>query len=78
MDDILLASNDIPLLLETKSFLLKNFEMKDGDVSFMISIQIQYDRTRGILSLSQKAYIDEVLDKCGMRNCSIGDKLSLR
>ena len=29
VDDILLASNDVRLLLETKNFLLKNFEMKD-------------------------------------------------
>jgi len=28
MDDILLASNDMALLLETKSFLSKNIEMK--------------------------------------------------
>ena len=37
--DILLVSNDIDLLLETKSFLSKNFEMKDlGDASFVIGI----------------------------------------
>ena len=29
MDDTLLASNDMALSLETKSFLSKNFEMKD-------------------------------------------------
>jgi len=74
VDDILLASNDIDLLLETKSFLSKNFEMKDlGDASFVIGIQIQRDRTRGILGLSQKAYIDKVLDRYGMKNCSLGD-----
>jgi len=65
-------------LLETKSSLLKNFEMKDlRDVCFVISIQIQHDRTCGILDLSQKAYIDTVLDRYGMKNCSKGDKLSL-
>ena len=78
VNDILLASNDIDLLLEIKSFLSKNFEMKDlGDASFVIGIQIQRDRTRGILGLSQKAYIDKVLDRYGMKNCSKGDKLSL-
>jgi len=29
VDDILLASNDMTFLLETKSFLSKNFEMED-------------------------------------------------
>ena len=71
VDDILLASNDMVLLLKTKSFLSKNFEMKDiKDVSFVIGIQIQRDRTREILGLSQKAYIDKVLDRCAMKNCS--------
>jgi len=49
VDDILLASNDMTLLLETKSFLPKFFEMKDlGVVSFIIGIQIQCDKTREI------------------------------
>ena len=75
MDDILLASNDMVLL---QNFLSKNFEMKDlGDTSFVIDIQIQRDRTRRILGLSQKACIDKVLDRYGMKNCSKGDKLSL-
>ena len=66
------------LLLETKSFLSKNFEMKDlRNVSFVINIQIQHDRTCEILGLSQKAYIDKVLDRCGIKNCSRRDKLSL-
>jgi len=74
VDDILLAINDMVLLLEIKSFLSKNFEMKDlGDASFMIDIQIQCDRTREILGLSQKAYIDKVLDRYDMKNCYPGD-----
>jgi len=43
----------------------------------MIDIKIQRDRTRDILRLSQKTYIDKVLDRYGMKNCSRGDKLSL-
>ena len=41
VNDILLVSNDINLLLETKIFFSKNFEVKDlGDASFVIGIQI--------------------------------------
>jgi len=48
--------------------------MKDlGDTSFVIGIQIQRDRTHGILGLSQKAYTDKVLDRYVMKNCSLGD-----
>ena len=39
VDDILLASNDIGLLHETKRFLTKNFEMKDlSDAFFVLGI----------------------------------------
>ena len=49
VDDILLATNDIGMLHETKRFLLKKFEMKDlGDASFVLGIQIHRDRSRGI------------------------------
>ena len=39
INDILLASNDIMLLHETKRFLTKNFEMKNfDDTSFILDI----------------------------------------
>ncbi|RVW93240.1 Retrovirus-related Pol polyprotein from transposon TNT 1-94 [Vitis vinifera] len=54
VDDILLATNDISILHDTKRFLSKHFEMKDlGDASFVLGIQIHRDRSRGILGLSQ-------------------------
>jgi hypothetical protein len=41
MDDILLASSDVSLLLETKRFLSSNFDMKDlGEASFVLGIEI--------------------------------------
>lgn len=85
VDDILLATNDVGTLLETKSFLSSNFEMKDlGEASFVLGIQIHRDRSRGILGLSQKSYIEKVLKRFGMQNCkpmdtpvTKGDKFSL-
>ena len=74
VDDILLASSDIGLLHETKKFLSKNFEMKDlGNASFVLGIQILRDRSQGILRLSQKSYIEKVLNRFGMKDCSSGD-----
>ncbi|KAL9250241.1 Retrovirus-related Pol polyprotein from transposon TNT 1-94-like protein [Drosera capensis] len=76
VDDILLASNDIGLLHETKRFLSKKFEMKDlGDVSFVLGIQIHRDRLKGVLGLSQKGYIDKVLSRYDMQDCKPGDTL---
>jgi hypothetical protein len=41
VDDILLASSDVSLLLKTKKFLFSNFDMKDlGEASFVLGIEI--------------------------------------
>ena len=62
VDDILLASSDLGLLHETKKFLSMNFEMKDmGEATYVIGIEIFRDRSRGLLGLSQKAYVERVL-----------------
>ena len=46
VDDILLATNSLSLLHETKEYLSKNFEMKDmSDTSFVLGIKIHRDRT---------------------------------
>ena len=71
MDDILLASSDVSLLLETKKFLSSKFDMKDlGEASFVIGIEIHRDRSKGVLGLSQKAYIEKILKKFNMHKCS--------
>jgi hypothetical protein len=58
--------------------------MKDlGEVSYVIGIEIHRDRKQRILKLSQKAYIEKVLERFRMKNCSAsvapiikGDKFS--
>jgi len=46
VDDILLATNDLGFLHETKKFLSRNFEVKDmGDVSYVIGIEIFCNRS---------------------------------
>ena len=41
VNDILLASSDVSLLLETKKFLSSKFDMKDlGEASFALGIEI--------------------------------------
>ena len=58
----------------TKKFLSKNFEMKDlGNASFVLGIQILQDHSQGILQLSQKSYIEKVLNRFDMMDCSSGD-----
>ena len=74
VDDILLASNDIGLLHETKKFFMKKFEMKDlGNASFVLGIQILRDHSQGTFGLSQKSYIDKVLSRFCMKENKRGD-----
>jgi hypothetical protein len=71
VDDILLASSDVSLLLEIKRFLSSNFNMKDlGEASFILGIEINRDRRKGVLGLSQKAYLEKVLKKFSMHACN--------
>ena len=59
VDDILLASSCVKLLNETKQVLNTHFDMKDlGDAFFVLGIQIHHDRSKGILGLSQRGYIE--------------------
>lgn len=80
----MLASSDLCLLHKTKTNLIEKFEMKYmGKASYVIGIEIFRDRSLGILGLSQKAYVDKVLNRYGKMTCfsnvvpiQIWDKLS--
>ena len=85
VDDILLATNDLNLLRDAKKFMSNNFEMKDlGNASYVLGIQIYRDHSKDILGLSQKGYIEKLLQRYNMQDCkpldtpiAKGDKLSL-
>ena len=54
-----------------------------GEATYVISIEIFRDRSQGLLGLSQKGYINRVLERFHMELCSTscapimrGDKLS--
>ena len=45
--------------------------MKDlGEASFVLGIEIHRDRSKWVLGLSQKAYIEKILKKFSMHKCS--------
>ena len=73
VDDILLVANDMGLLHDVKKVLSETFEMKDmNEASYVIGIEIFHDRSQGLLGLSQKGYINKVLERFRMENCSTG------
>ncbi|CAM8892940.1 unnamed protein product [Rhodiola kirilowii] len=48
--------------------------MKDfGEASFVLGVQIHRDRSRGILGLSQRTFIKNILQRYGLQNCKPGD-----
>ena len=85
VDGILLATTDKGMMHGMKQFLSKNFDMKDmGRASYAICIKIHRDRSYGILGPSQETYINKVLERFRMKDCSLsvapimkGDKLRL-
>ena len=71
VDDILLATNDRGLMHEVKQFLSNHFDMKDmSDVSYVIGIKIFKERHNGILGLSLETYINRVLERFRLKDCS--------
>ena len=67
VDDILLATNDIDLLIETKQLLFSHLDLKDlGEASYVLGIQILHDRPSGIMRLSQQTYIERILKRFNM------------
>jgi hypothetical protein len=62
-----LASSDKDILAEIKRFLSLNCDMKDmGEASYVLGIEIHKDRCKGVLGLSQKTYIENVLKRYSM------------
>ncbi|KAM1015922.1 hypothetical protein ACFX2A_046661 [Malus domestica] len=73
VDDILLASSCPQLLQRTKRMLSESFDMKDlGEAHYVLGIEIVRNRQKRLLGLSQKGYIDRVLHRFNMENCSCG------
>jgi hypothetical protein len=71
VDDVLLANSDVHLLLETKGFLSSQFDMKDLiEASYVLGIEINRDRSKGVLELSQKSYIEKILKRFNMHKCN--------
>ncbi|RDX74748.1 hypothetical protein CR513_45464, partial [Mucuna pruriens] len=74
VDDIQLATNNVVMLHDVKKFLSNNFEMKDmGEASYVIRIKIIfYDKSQGLLGLSQKGYINKG-DRFSQMQCPRND-----
>ena len=53
VDDILLAGNDMEMIIATKGWLSSYFEMKDmGEADYILGVKILRDCSKKLLSLS--------------------------
>ena len=69
VDDMLIASKSISEINKLKAQLSNEFEMKDlGVAKKILGMEIHRDRSVGKLYLSQKNYIEKVLERFGMQN----------
>ena len=60
--DILLAGNDMKMIVTTKMWLSSIFEMKDmGEANYVLGVKILRDRSKKLLGFSQKTYIKMIL-----------------
>ena len=69
VDDMLLACQDEEEINRVKKMLRTEFEMKDlGPARKILGIEIFRDRTKGSLFLSQKGYLEKVLERFRMQD----------
>ncbi|GJS04040.1 retrotransposon protein, putative, ty1-copia subclass [Tanacetum coccineum] len=73
VDDILLIGNNIPMLQDVKSYLGRSFAMKDlGDAAYILGIKIYHNRSKRLIGLCRKAYIEKILKRYYMENSKRG------
>jgi hypothetical protein len=69
VDDMLIASHDKSLIVELKAQLSHEFDMKDlRPAKKILGMEIQRNRRAGTLFLSQKSYIEKVLESYNLSN----------
>ncbi|MDV3181238.1 MAG: reverse transcriptase domain-containing protein, partial [Candidatus Phytoplasma australasiaticum] len=70
VDDMLITSRNMSLIAKLKAQLSSEFEMKElGAAQKILGMEIWRDRHAGKLFLSQKKYVEKVLNRFSMENC---------
>ena len=70
-DDTTGISSSMDEAERAKAELGRKFKTKDlGEASLVLGIKIERDREAGMISISQRAYLERVLERFGMANCN--------
>lgn len=74
VDDVLYFTNSSSMKFDLQTILTSNFKMKDmGVADYCVGLHITRDRSRGIIYLDQRKYVEEVLERFNMTNCKAID-----
>ena len=68
VDDLIVAGKNEDLLNDVKQMLKERFKMKDlGKLSCFLGID--FEQGEGFVKMSQRRYIDKILERFGMKDC---------
>ena len=71
VDDLLLAGSSRQFMDQIKNKRRNTYKMRDlGSASLVLGLNIKRDRKHRTITLSQRKYIDSVLERCGMAECN--------
>ena len=74
MDNILLAGNDMEMIVTTKKWLSSIFEMKDmGEANYVLGVKIFRECSKKLLCLYQETYIKMILERFRRHNSKLID-----
>lgn len=70
VDDILIASHSLNVIIKLKAKLKAEFEMTDMDeVNTFLGLTIVRRKDEGVMEISQRRYLERLLDRFGMADC---------
>ena len=70
-DDLTFASKDASLIDKAVQDLSKLFKLRDlGETRFLLGVEITRDRSQRSISLSQRQYIVDMLERYGLPDCN--------
>ena len=71
VDDLVIATNNVENMRMVKESLQRVFKMKDlGPIHYCLGIEIKQDLEANTITMSQKKYAEEILNRFGMENCA--------
>jgi hypothetical protein len=70
VDDLIIAGSNQKTLSDFKSAISRRFKMKDlGELTWILGMEVKRDRVKGTIEITQKAYIELMLQRFGMEDC---------